>query len=152
MSKGISRLIALLSAAAIMAACSGNSDAPPTPSAAAPPATTTAGGASTGQELNISFRSDPQRPKTGDNKLEVSVLGADGKPVDDATVTAQFYMPAMPSMNMPEMRNSFALQAAGNGVYRGVGQLEMAGTWNVTVNVMRNGEKIGSRKLTLIGE
>jgi nitrogen fixation protein FixH len=136
--------------AATLAACSGNSNAPTTSGAAAP-AAPVAGSAAAGQDLNITFKSDPDPPKTGDNKVEINVLGADGKPVDDATVTAQFYMPAMPSMNMPEMRNNVALQPAGNGVYRGTSQLEMGGTWNVTVNVMRNGEKIGSKKLTLIG-
>jgi nitrogen fixation protein FixH len=145
-------LIGPLCAVAMLAACSGSGNAPATTPVAAPPAPAAASAPTTGQELNISFKSDPARPKTGDNKLEVSVTGADGKPVDDATVTAQFYMPAMPAMNMPEMRNNVVLQAAGNGVYRGVEQLEMAGTWNVTVNVVRNGEKIGSRKLTLIGE
>jgi nitrogen fixation protein FixH len=125
---------AVLFLTAMLAACSGS------------------GGAATGQELNISFKSDPDPPRSGDNNLEVSVVGSDGKPVDDATVTAQFYMPAMPSMSMPEMRNSFTLQPAGNGAYRGKGQLQMGGTWDVTVNVARNGEKIGSKKLTVIGK
>lgn len=151
MSNGMLRFIVPLVAAALLAACSGSGSSPATP-AAAPPTATAAGEAGPGQDLKISLKSDPERPKIGENKLEVSVLGADGKPVTDAAVTVQFYMPAMPSMNMPEMRSNVELQPAGNGLFRGTGQLEMGGTWNVTVNVLRGGEKIGSKKLTLIGD
>ena len=160
----------LCSLGLLLAACSGGAAgatqnaAPATgPSvaqkaAAAASSTAAAGGAPASpvaavpMPLNISFKSDPDPVRTGPNNLEVKVLGADGKPVTDATVSAAFFMPAMPSMNMPAMRNTVPLQSAGNGVYRGTGQLEMGGTWDVTVNVSRNGEKLGSKKLTVIGK
>jgi hypothetical protein len=34
-------------------------------------------------------------------------------------------------------------------MYRGQGQVSMAGNWDVTVTVMRGGEEIGSKKMTL---
>ena len=101
--------------------------------------------------LSISFKVEPDPPQTGDNDLLVS-LAQSGGPVADATVTAVFYMPAMPSMGMPEMRSSFQLQPVGGGVYRGNGNLIMGGTWTVTVNVSRAGESLGSRKFTVIAK
>jgi len=41
---------------------------------------------------------DPESPKVGDNQLEATVTDAQGKPIDDAEVTVQFFMPAMPTM------------------------------------------------------
>ena len=55
-------------------------------------------------------------------------------------------------MNMPAMRNAAALQHVGGGVYRGTGQLMMAGRWDVTVDVMRGGQRLGSRQLSDGGE
>jgi uncharacterized GH25 family protein len=96
----------------------------------------------------ITFKSDPETPKMGDNAFEVMVM-QNGKPVDDANVTVEFQMPAMPQMNMAEMKTSTALKPAGNGMYKGTGQVMMAGTWNVTVMAMHNGQEIGSKKLTV---
>ncbi|MEO8314843.1 MAG: FixH family protein [Pseudomonadota bacterium] len=101
--------------------------------------------------LSISFKVDPDPPRAGENKLEVSLAQA-GVPVTDAAVTAEFYMPAMPSMNMPEMRSKFPLQPMGGGVYRGNGSLIMGGTWNVTITASRAEEKIGSGKYTVIAK
>jgi hypothetical protein len=135
-------MITLLSLSTVLAACSRNSPQPPAAVAAS----------EAGSGPTISFKSQPDPPRAGSNDIEVNVRGADGKPVDDATVTAQFYMPAMPAMSMPEMRNSAALEPADSGAYRGKVQLEMSGTWNVTINVLRNDEKIGSKKLTVVGK
>lgn len=101
--------------------------------------------------ISIAFKSDPDPPEAGDNAVEVTVKQA-GAPVSDATITAVFYMPAMPSMNMPEMRSSFNLEHKGNGVYRGDGQLVMSGTWNVTVTASRQGEQIASKKFSVIAK
>ena len=125
---------------ALLAGCARESTAP-APSAQA----------TSGQELQIAMTS-PDPPRTGSNTVEVTVKQADGTPVTDASVTAVFYMAAMPSMNMPEMRSSFALKPVGDGLYRGDGELEMSGSWNVTVTVQRNGEKLGSRKLNVVAK
>ena len=59
-------------------------------------------------------------------------------------------MPAMPSMNMPEMRSTATLAPAGDGRYRGTGHLSMAGTWNVMVTVTRAGEELGTNRLSIV--
>jgi hypothetical protein len=38
----------------------------------------------------------------------------------------------------------------GNGVYRGPGQVMMAGRWDATVNVLRGGQRIGSRQVSVV--
>jgi hypothetical protein len=70
--------------------------------------------------------------------------------VDDAEVSVVYYMPAMPAMNMPEMKSSVSLKPAGKGLYRGKGSLVMGGTWNVTITASRSGKTLGTRKLSVI--
>jgi nitrogen fixation protein FixH len=55
----------------------------------------------------------------------------------------------MPAMKMPEMRTKTELMPMGDGMYKGTGQVQMAGSWDVTVTAMKNGQEIGSRKLTV---
>jgi RND family efflux transporter MFP subunit len=112
-----------------------------------PPA---APGAASREALDITFRSRPDPPKMGDNQLEVIVKDPTGKPIEDAEVSVQFFMAAMPTMNMPAMRNEVKLSRAGGGVYRGMGQVMMAGRWDATVTVMRGGQRVGSKQLTVV--
>jgi nitrogen fixation protein FixH len=100
--------------------------------------------------LAIGFRSEPDPPHSGENDFEVTVNGPDGAPVTDATVTVVFSMPAMPSMNMPAMKSETTLAHEAGGRYRGAGELEMGGTWNVSVTVSRGAEEIGNRKLSIV--
>ena len=101
-------------------------------------------------QLDITFRSQPDPPKTGDNQFEVTVKDSSGRPVDDAEVSVQFFMAAMPSMNMPAMRNEIKLDPARGGVYRGPGQLLVAGRWDATVIVTRRGQRLGSKQLPVV--
>ena len=48
------------------------------------------------------------------------------------------------------MRNEARLTHTGNGVYRGTGHVMMAGRWDVTVNVMRDGQRIGSQQTSVV--
>ena len=141
-------LAALICGSVSIVNCSG---APQTPAstgiAAAVPTATTPGDA-----IGIQFHNNPDPPHSGDNHALVAVTGADGVPVSDATVTTVYYMPAMPSMGMPEMRNSFPMTSDGNGSYSGSGNLVMAGTWNVTVTVSRSDKVLGSQKFTVIAK
>lgn len=100
------------------------------------------------QGLDIILKTDPDPVRTGENRLEAMVL-QDGKPVTDAAVSAEFYMPAMPSMNMPEMRTKVDLIHESNGRYRGKGQVIMAGNWDVTVMVKRGEQELGNKKMML---
>ena len=99
--------------------------------------------------LDITLTSKPNPPKTGDNAFEVTVKGADGKPITDAEVSVQFYMAAMPQMKMPEMKNTVTLKHQKAGTYVGTGQVMMAGQWDATVMVKRGGKEIGSKKFPI---
>ena len=68
----------------------------------------------------------------------------------DADVSVVFYMAPMPTMNMPAMQTDAALSHTGDGVYRGAGDVMMAGRWDVTVLVSRDGKRLDSRVLTLV--
>jgi nitrogen fixation protein FixH len=99
--------------------------------------------------LTITFASRSSPPKAGENQFDVTLKGADGKPVADADVAVSFVMPAMPAMNMAEMRSDVKLKPAGAGKYAGSGQVPMAGTWNVTVTVKQGGKELGQKTLKL---
>ena len=91
------------------------------------------------------------RPGSRD-AFRCAVVTQDGKPVTDATVAATFRMPAMPSMNMPEMHSTASLEHQGGGRYVGTGALVMNGTWNVTVTVSRGDAELGSSRFTLLAK
>ncbi|MBI3047836.1 MAG: FixH family protein [Acidobacteria bacterium] len=107
-------------------------------------------GAPSGERIEITFRPQPDPPRTGDNTFEVSVRDASGQPIPDAEVSVTFFMAAMPTMNMPAMRNETKLSPVGGGIYRGMGQVMMGGRWDVTVNVGRNGQRVGSRQFAVV--
>ena len=100
----------------------------------------------------MDFASIPDPPRSGDNTIEMTIRLADGSPLTDGAVTAVFSMPPMPSMNMPAMRSEAPLAHVGDGRYRGVGQLSMGGTWNVLVTVTRAGERVATRKLSIVAK
>ena len=115
-----------------------NNPPAPQPGSAAP--------SSKSSVMDIALKSQPTPPKAGENQFEVTVKAADGSPIADADVSVLFVMPAMPAMRMPEMRTSVKLIPAGNGIYRGNGNLGMAGEWDVTITVSRKGETLGVKK------
>jgi RND family efflux transporter MFP subunit len=102
------------------------------------------------ERVDVALRIQPDPPKVGQNRLEVTVKDAAGKPIDDAQVSVQFYMPAMPTMNMPPMKSEAKLVPAGGGVYRGSGQVMMAGRWDATVTVVRGGQRLGTKQLPVV--
>ena len=140
-------VVAVIAAVTIAAACGSGNEGPATESAAA--ASVPAAPAQAGEQaVAITFRTDPDPVRMGENTFEVTLM-QDGTPVTDAMVTTEFFMAAMPSMNMPEMRTKADLTHEGNGMYRGKGQVMMAGEWDVTVLAMRGGQEIGSTKVTV---
>ena len=116
--------------------------------AEAPVATPAAPPAVQSGPVEITLKTDPDPAKMGSNTFEAMVMQG-GKPVDDATVSVEIFMAAMPSMKMAEMKTTADLKSVGNGMYRGTGQMMMTGNWEVTVMAMRNGQEIGSKKLTV---
>lgn len=114
------------------------------------PVPSVADGGAPRARLDIGFRSTPDPPRSGDNSLEVTVRDPDGRAVTDADVAVVFYMAPMPTMNMPAMQTSATLSHQGGGVYRGDGEVRMAGRWDVTVQVSRDGQGLDSRVFTVV--
>ena len=106
--------------------------------------------AASAARLHIELRTDPDPAKAGENQFEATVATPPAQPIADADVSVQLFMPAMPTMNMPAMRNEVKLAPAGNGVYRGTGQVMMAGRWDATVTVTRSGQRLGSIQLPIV--
>jgi len=101
------------------------------------------------REPAISFTTDPSPARgAADNTFLVTLSDADGQPVADAQVSVTLVMPAMPAMNMPEMRNTHQLRWDGKQ-YSGRGAVAMSGGWNVIVEVTRNGERIAIHRARL---
>jgi RND family efflux transporter MFP subunit len=113
-------------------------------------APTEGGGRAVAAQLDIAFHTLPDPAKTGDNQFEAVVKDASGTPIDDADVSVQLFMPAMPTMNMPAMRNETKLSPAGGGAYRGTGQVLMTGRWDATVTVVRGGQRLGTKQLPVV--
>ena len=110
----------------------------------APAAGNSVPAATSTEGVTIDFSSEPDPPKSGDNTIEVTVRQPDGTAITDAVVTAVFSMPAM--------RAEAKLTHVERGRYQGMGQLAMAGTWNVTVTATRDGEPIGRRSFSIVAK
>ena len=116
----------------------------------APPSTEpAANNAGSAEKLSIDFSSIPSPPRTGSNTARVRVTGSNGKPITGSQVMVALFMPAMPQMGMAAMHATATLteQAAGN--YEGKLDVPMSGTWQVTVSVLRAGQVIGTKKLSV---
>ena len=110
---------------------------------------TSGSGQSATPSARINFSSEPSMPRKGKNVVQVRLTGADGKSIDGATVTASFYMAAMPAMGMGAMRASVNLTDRGQGVYSGPVQLNAGGTWQVTVTATRSGQTLATRQFSV---
>jgi hypothetical protein len=98
--------------------------------------------------VDVTFATQPDPPRMGENSFDVRVT-AGGQPVTDADVAVEFFMPAMPEMNMAEMRNTVPLTHAGDGRYQGTGNVMMSGNWDATVTVTRDGQVAGTKKFPI---
>jgi hypothetical protein len=112
----------------------------------APATTATTNAATATSAAKIDFHAEPDPLKAGEeNLLRVGLTDAQGKAIADASVNVKLIMPAMPAMDMPEMKGSFDLAwDAGRQVYIGKGQAPMTGTWTVFVEARRNGAVIAN--------
>ena len=138
-------VIGIVGLGALAAACGGGTqDA--TTGASAPAASAPAAVADSQLDIRLS---EPAELSLGDNAFEAMVMQG-SQPVADAEVSLELFMGAMPSMNMPEMRSTVAMTHEGGGRYRGTGDVVMGGAWDATVVVVRGGERLGDRTVTII--
>ncbi len=99
------------------------------------------------QQAVISFTTNPNPPRKGENTLLIKLTRPTGPPLTGAKVTVTFYMPAMPAMGMGAMNTTTTLSDEGNGSYRGTGSLGSGGTWQVTITAEKNGQTIATKQL-----
>ena len=97
----------------------------------------------------ITYRMDPD-PLKGAAPAEfyVQLMDASGKVIIDAQVKVTLVMPAMPSMNMPEMRATADLSWNGKG-YSGTINVPTAGSWTTTIEAPRGGQLLASQHVRL---
>jgi hypothetical protein len=94
--------------------------------------------------LHLSF--DPAEPRGGQPVgISGHLADAAGKPVEGAAVAVTFFMPAMPSMGMGEMKAEAELAWDGSQ-YRGELNVPMAGAWTVTATARKNGNVIAQQR------
>jgi Cu(I)/Ag(I) efflux system membrane fusion protein/cobalt-zinc-cadmium efflux system membrane fusion protein len=98
---------------------------------------------------SVEIRTDPSPPHKGSNEVLVTVRDPSGRQVNDAEVSAVFFMPAMPAMGMAAMRVEAKPTPKGNGVYAATINLQSGGTWNVTVTANKSGRQIASHQLSM---
>ncbi len=120
--------------------------APPPPGAGAAAAMNAPQGAT------LEYSSNPSTPRKGSNNFRVKLTGADGAAITGAQVTVTFFMPAMPAMGMAAMRNVTTLSETGGGLYEGPGDLQMGGTWQVTVLATKTGQTIAQKQFSVVAE
>jgi Cu(I)/Ag(I) efflux system membrane fusion protein len=97
----------------------------------------------------ITYRTDPD-PLQGaaPGKFYVQLVDVTGKAVTDAQVRVTLVMPAMPSMNMPEMRATADLSWNGKE-YSGTINVPTAGSWTTTIEAIRSGQLLASQHVRL---
>lgn len=103
----------------------------------------------TAAKAKIEMTTTPSPAQKGSNIVRFKLTSLEGKPISGAEVTATFFMAAMPSMNMPEMKTIIKGMDKGAGTYEGTGDLGSGGMWEVTVVAKQNGETIATKKLTV---
>jgi len=88
-----------------------------------------------------------------ENSFSVRLVDSQGKNIADAQVSLTLEMPAMPSMNMPEMKSTAPLAWSSTAqAYVGKAQPGMTGTWNVFIIARKNGATIANDRAHLTAQ
>jgi len=110
------------------------------------------GRAAVSSAIQFRFSADPATPKGGSNTtFHVTVLDVSGKPISDAAVKVALVMPAMPAMNMPEVRSPADLKWDGTE-YTGAVKVPSSGAWNIEIEARRNGQVLGTYRSRLVAQ
>ena len=117
-----------------------------------PPGVGAAAAMNAPQGATLDYSSNPSTPRAGSNNFRVKLTGADGAAITGAQVTVTFFMPAMPAMGMAAMRNVVTLSEKGDGNYEGPGEVQMGGTWQVTVLATKAGQTIAQKQVSVTAE
>jgi len=87
-------------------------------------------------KLKVGVSVEPD-PPLEEGAFHFRITDAAGKPIDDAELHAQSYMPPMPGMS--EMKGAVHVSAQGGGRYRGTYHVSMPGTWTLQIKVHAGG-------------
>jgi Cu(I)/Ag(I) efflux system membrane fusion protein/cobalt-zinc-cadmium efflux system membrane fusion protein len=100
-----------------------------------------------GLEFSAEFR-EPRQFKVGKNSLRLVARDPTGQPVESAEIEVALFMPAMGTMQ--PMASKAILQHLGNGEYGGEIEFPMAGTWQTTVVIKKEGHVLATVRTTLM--
>src|SRR5580700_5616365 len=103
-------------------------------------------------QVSLEYSSTPSPPRPGDNVFRVKLTGTGGASITGAQVTVTYFMAAMPAMGMAAMRTVATLNDKGGGMYEGPGQVQMGGTWQVTVLATKAGQTLAQKQLDVSAE
>jgi Cu(I)/Ag(I) efflux system membrane fusion protein len=99
--------------------------------------------------LSLSTSLDPDPPRTQDNALVVQIRGANGTPVDDASVEVSYDMPAMGAM--AEMKGGARVEHERGDLYRAHFDLPMNGSWTLKLDVRAPAGEVSQRFSLTVG-
>ncbi len=88
-------------------------------------------------DFDVVVAIDKNPPAVGKNNLTIDIKDPAGKSVTDAKVKVEYSMPAMPGMPAMNYKTDAELK---DGKYTATMDLPMAGSWNVTVKITRDGK------------
>jgi hypothetical protein len=88
-------------------------------------------------DLKINLSIDRYPLVKGDNSLTVKIADAEGKTINDATVSMRYFMPPMPGMAPMEYKTQAVLKGDG---YSLSANIPMEGGWKAEVTVLREGK------------
>ncbi len=117
-----------------------------------PPGVGAAAAMNAPQGATLEYSSTPATPRAGSNNFHVKLTGADGAAITGAQVTVTFFMPAMPAMGMAAMRSVATLSEKSGGIYEGPGEVQMGGTWQVTVLATKAGQTIAQKQVSVTAD
>lgn len=88
-------------------------------------------------DFDVLVAIDKNPPAMGKNHVTIDIKDPAGKSVTDATVRVEYSMPPMPGMPPMNYKADAALK---DGKYTAVMDISMAGSWNITVKITRDGK------------
>lgn len=94
-----------------------------------------AGSAVAAMQIEITLKPNP--PEAGENSLTIALKDEAGKPIDNAKVDLLIFMPAMGTM--PRMDEKAKVIEKSSGTYEAKFDLSMGGTWEMNLNVEKDG-------------
>ena len=88
---------------------------------------------------------DKNPPIRGDNNMTIVLKDTAGSAIQDAKVSVDYSMPAMPGMPPMNYKTDTELQGS---EYKGKLNFSMSGPWNVTIKI-KHGDKIKRAKFNI---